>query len=116
MAFAMTNPDKPVGRREELMPTPVKVFAQEQHIPVFTPTKIRGNEVLFEEIRAFECDYFVVVAYGRILPIELLKIPKKKCINIHGSILPLYRGASPIQSALLHGEKETGVTIMEMSE
>jgi methionyl-tRNA formyltransferase len=116
VAFAVTNPDKPVGRREELVPTPVKVFAQERNIPVFTPTKIKGNVELLDELRAFECDYFIVIAYGRILPIDLLRIPKKKCINIHGSILPLYRWASPIQSALLNGESETGVTIMEMSE
>ncbi|MBP9779838.1 methionyl-tRNA formyltransferase [Candidatus Gracilibacteria bacterium] len=116
VAFAVTNPDKPVGRREELVPTPVKVLAQERNIPVYTPTKIRGNMELLEELQAFECDYFVVIAYGRILPIDLLRIPKKKCINIHGSMLPLYRGASPIQSVLLNGESETGVTIMEMSE
>jgi methionyl-tRNA formyltransferase len=91
VAFAVTNPDKPVGRREELVPTPVKVFAQERNIPVFTPTKIKGNVELLDELRAFECDYFIVIAYGRILPIDLLRIPKKKCINIHGSILPLYR-------------------------
>lgn len=68
------------------------------------------------DLAQYECDYYIVVAYGRILPPELLDLPKKMCINIHGSILPAYRGASPIQSALLYGEKETGVTIMEMSE
>lgn len=67
-------------------------------------------------MQSFACDYFVVVAYGKILPVEVLELPKNMCINIHGSILPAYRGASPIQSALLHGETETGVTIMKMSE
>lgn len=96
--------------------TPVKEFAIEKGIPTFTPSKIRGNTEFLDTLRSFECDYFVVVAYGRILPLELLQIPRKICINIHGSILPKYRGASPIQSALLFGEKITGVTIMEMSE
>ncbi len=96
--------------------SPVKELAIEKKIPIFTPSKIRGNTEFLETLRSFECDYFIVVAYGRILPLELLKIPKKMCINIHGSILPKYRGASPIQSVLLFGEKITGVTIMEMSE
>ena len=112
----VTNPDKPVGREQILTPTPVKIIAIEHDIPVFTPTKIRDNTEFLDTLRAFECDYFIVVAYGRILPKALLEIPKKMCINIHGSILPKYRGASPIQSALLHGETETGVTIMQMSE
>ena len=112
----VTNPDKPVGREQLLTPTPVKTVALEHGIPVFTPTKIRDNTEFLDILRAFECDYFIVVAYGRILPKALLEIPKKMCINIHGSILPKYRGASPIQSALLHGEIETGVTIMQMSE
>jgi methionyl-tRNA formyltransferase len=67
-------------------------------------------------MRSFACEYFVVVAYGKILPLDLLEIPKEMCINIHGSLLPAHRGASPIQAALLHGESETGVTIMKMSE
>jgi methionyl-tRNA formyltransferase len=116
VAFVVTNPDKPIGRSEELKPTPVKSRALEHNIPIFTPTKIRDNEEFLDSIRAFDCDYFVVVAYGRILPLALLQIPKKQCINVHGSILPKYRGASPIQSALLCGEKVTWVTIMEMSE
>ncbi len=116
VVFVVTNPDKPVGRDQLLTPTPVKTIALEHDIPVFTPTKIRDNTEFLDTLRAFECDYFIVVAYGRILPKALLDIPKKMCINIHGSILPKYRGASPIQSALLHGETETGVTIMQMSE
>ncbi len=112
----VTNPDKPWGRDQMMRSTPVHELAKERNIPVLTPTKIRENTDFFDTLRSFECDYFIVVAYGRILPMELLEIPKKKSINIHGSILPKYRWASPIQSALLHGEKQTGVTIMEMSE
>lgn len=115
VVFAVSNPDKPFGRNQEMKPTPVKELALSKNIPVFTPTKIRQNQEFLDEIRSFECDYFIVVAYGKIVPQELLDIPKKMCINVHGSILPAYRGASPIQSALLHGETETGVTIMQMS-
>jgi methionyl-tRNA formyltransferase len=116
VVFVVTNPDKPFGRDQVLKSSPVKVSASSRDIPIFMPTKIRENKEFFDILRSFECDYFVVVAYGRILPLELLEIPREKSINIHGSILPKYRGASPIQSALLHGEKETGVTIMNMSE
>lgn len=116
VVFAVSNPDKPFGRSGELRSSPVKELALTQVIPVFTPPKVRGNEQFLADIRSYECDYFVVVAYGKILPVELLDIPKKKCINIHGSILPAYRWASPIQAALLHGDEKTGVTIMEMSE
>ena len=103
----VSNPDKPFGRSGELQPSPVKTLALKHNIPTFTPQKVRGNEEFLDEIRSYECDYFIVVAYGKILPVELLDMPKKKCINIHGSILPAYRGASPIQAALLHGEKKT---------
>lgn len=111
----VTNPDKPVGRSKESRPSPVKANAMEHQIPVMTPLKIRGNTQFFDELRAYQCDYFVVVAYGKILPQELLDIPSVLSVNVHGSILPKYRGASPIQSALLAGEKQTGVTIMQMS-
>ena len=114
--FAVTNQDKPIGRSGDSQATPVKKLALEHDIPVFTPIRIRENNEFFEQLSNYNCDYFVVVAYGRILPRVILEIPKKKCINVHGSILPAYRWASPIQSVLLHGEKETGVTIMEMSE
>ncbi len=116
VVFVVTNPDKSVGRSWELQATPVKVLAKKHNIPVFTPTRIRENIELLDQLRSYNCDYFIVVAYGKILPVNLLEIPKKMCINIHGSILPKYRGASPIQAVLLGGEKETGVTIMEMSE
>lgn len=116
VVFVITNPDKPIGRSQDMTPTPVKEVALKHNIPVFTPWKIPENTELFDTLRAFSCDYYIVVAYGKILPKELLECPKKMCINIHGSILPKYRWASPIQSALLHGEETTGVTIMEMSE
>ena len=116
VVFVVTNPDKPIWRTSELRASPVKEIAISHDIEVLQPWKIRGNLEFLEKIASFQCDYFIVVAYGKILPLELLEIPKKKCINVHGSILPKYRWASPIQAALLHGEKETGVTIMEMSE
>ncbi len=116
IAFVVTNPDKPFGREQTMKASPVKELALAKDIPVFQPVKIRGNEQFLDDIRAYDCDYFIVVAYGKIVPLELLEIPSKMCINVHGSILPAYRGASPIQAALLHGEKETGVTIMQMSE
>ncbi len=82
--------------------SPVKELAISQHFPVLQPLKVRNNPEFLDELRAHECDYFIVVAYGKIVPQELLDIPKKMCINIHGSILPAYRGASPIQAALLN--------------
>jgi methionyl-tRNA formyltransferase len=89
--FAVTNPDKPWGRDQIMRPSPVKLAAEERNIPVLTPTKIRNNQEFLNLLRSFECDYFIVVAYGRILPLELLELSKKKSINIHGSILPKYR-------------------------
>lgn len=116
VAFVVTGEDKPVGRHQLLTVNPVKELALEKGLPILQPARIRGNTELLETIASYGVDYFVVVAYGKILPKELLAIPKKYPINIHGSILPKYRGASPIQAALITGEKETGVTIMVMSE
>ena len=87
----MTNPDKSIGRSGELQPTPVKALALKQDIPVFTPVRIRDNVDFLREIRAYDCDYFIVVAYGKIVPQEILDMPTKMCINVHGSILPHYR-------------------------
>jgi methionyl-tRNA formyltransferase len=114
--FVVSQPDKPVGRHQELVETSVKAVARHKGIPVFQPEKIKNNTEFFDEIRGFDVDYFVVVAYGRIMPKELLEIPKIICINVHGSILPRYRGASPIQASLMAGDMVTGVTIMKMSE
>ncbi len=116
VAFAVTNPDAPVGRSGLLRPTPVKETALAAGIPVFAPERVRGNDEFLRQIGAFPVDYFVVVAYGKILPREILSMPGRLCVNVHGSLLPKYRGASPIQSALLEGETETGVTVMAMSE
>lgn len=91
VVFVVTNPDKPFGRNQELKASPVKEMAISHSIPILQPQKIRGNTEFLDTIRAYECDYFIVVAYGKILPSELLEIPKKMCINVHGSILPKYR-------------------------
>jgi methionyl-tRNA formyltransferase len=82
--------------------SPVKELALMHDTPVYQPAKVRGNEQFLDDIRTYNCDYFIVVAYGKILPLELLQIPTKMCINVHGSLLPAYRGASPIQAVLLH--------------
>ena len=98
----MTNPDKPFGRDQIMRSSPVKDAAIANSIPVLQPLKVRNNPEFLDEISRYDCDYFIVVAYGKIVPQELLDIPKKMCINVHGSILPAYRGASPIQAALLN--------------
>ena len=116
VVFVVTGEDKPVGRHQVITANEVKTLALKQGINVLQPAKIRGNTEFFDTIRSYDADYFVVVAYGKILPSEVLDAPKKQCINIHGSILPKYRGASPIQAALINGETETGVTIMCMDE
>lgn len=107
VVFVVTGEDKPVGRHQIITPNEVKILALAKNIPILQPVKIHGNTEFLEEIATYKADYFMVVAYGKILPIELLQIPKKHPINIHGSILPKYRGASPIQAALIAGEKET---------
>ena len=106
--------DKPTNRGMKLQPTPVKVCAQVHDIPVFQPTKLRDGAAL-ETIRQLEPDLIVVAAYGRILPQEILDYPRLGCVNVHSSLLPKYRGAAPINWAILNGEKETGVTIMHMA-
>jgi len=116
VSFIVTWEDKPIWRSQIITSTWVKMFGVEKWIPVFTPSKIRDNEYFIDSIKKFSVDYFVVVAYGKILPTEILNIPKKLCINIHGSILPLYRWASPIQSALMNWDTVTWVSIMQMSE
>jgi methionyl-tRNA formyltransferase len=112
---AVTQPDRPKGRGRKLSPPPVKVLAENTGIPVLQPTKIKNEEYL-DTIREFEPDLIIVTAYGRILPGPLLHLPPLGTINVHGSLLPRYRGAAPIQRAILHGDKETGITIMQMDE
>jgi methionyl-tRNA formyltransferase len=111
----VTQPDRPKGRGRKLAPPPVKELALAHGLPVLQPTKIRTAEFL-DELRAFNADLFVVTAYGRILPGPLLNLPRLGTINVHGSLLPKYRGAAPIQWAILRGEQETGITIMQMDE
>ena len=108
-----TQPDKPQGRKMVLTPPPVKVLAAENGVPVFQPEKMKDPATL-EQIKALDPDLIVVVAYGRILPRAVLELPRYGCINVHASLLPKYRGAAPIQWAILDGETETGVTIMQM--
>lgn len=110
---AITNEDKPVGRRHDPQPTPVKKVALEHGIPVFQPHRIRLENDFLKEI---PCDLILTMAYGQIVPLEVLKHPKYGCLNLHGSLLPKYRGAAPMQRAIMDGEKETGATLMEMVE
>lgn len=109
------QPDRQKGRGRKLSPPPVKVIAEENGIPVLQPTSIR-KESFLGEIRALNPDLIVVAAYGKILPGALLNMPLLGTINVHGSLLPKYRGAAPIQWAVINGEKKTGVTIMQMDE
>ncbi|HEY3591359.1 MAG TPA: methionyl-tRNA formyltransferase [Buttiauxella sp.] len=108
-----TQPDRPAGRGKKLMPSPVKVLATEKNIPVFQPASLRPveNQELVSNLNA---DVMVVVAYGLILPKAVLNMPRLGCINVHGSLLPRWRGAAPIQRSLWAGDAETGVTIMQM--
>ena len=110
----VTNPDKPKGRGMKLMESPVKEFAKANNFKIFQPEKVKNNEEFIKEIRELNPDVICVVAYGKILPKELLDIPSKGCINVHGSLLPKYRGAAPIQWAVINGDKTTGITTMYM--
>ncbi len=112
----VTNQDKPKGRGMKMMFSPVKEFALEKNLKIYQPTKVRNNPEFIEEIKKLNPDVICVVAYGKILPEELLEIPKYGCINVHGSLLPKYRGAAPIQWAVINGEKVTGVTTMYMDK
>lgn len=108
-----TQPDKPRGRKMILTPPDVKVCAQRLNIPVYQPASMRSDEA-FEQLAALKPDVIVVAAYGQILPKSVLDLPVYGCVNIHGSLLPKYRGASPIQQAVLNGDRVTGVTTMLM--
>ncbi|MEI3776930.1 MULTISPECIES: methionyl-tRNA formyltransferase [Pectobacterium] len=108
-----TQPDRPAGRGNKLTPSPVKVLAEQHSIPVFQPKSLRPEENQ-AMVQALNADVMVVVAYGLILPQPVLSMPRLGCINVHGSLLPLWRGAAPIQRALWAGDSETGVTIMQM--
>ena len=110
-----TQPDKPFGRKGELKPSEIKKFAQSKNIPIYQPEKIREQEAI-DQLSLGNPDVLVVVAYGQILPEAVLRIPKIACINLHASLLPLYRGASPIQAAILNGDEQTGLTSMYIAE
>ncbi|GAB7388083.1 methionyl-tRNA formyltransferase [Bacillaceae bacterium] len=109
----VTQPDRPKGRKQTLTPPPVKVAALEEGIPVLQPEKVRES---IDEILSYRPDLIVTAAYGQILPRELLEAPPLRCINVHASLLPKYRGGAPIHRAIMEGEKETGITIMYMVE
>ena len=111
----VTNIDKPKGRGMKLVASPVKEYALEKGLPIYQPQKVRNNVEFLEEIKKLNPDLICVVAYGKILPQELLDIPKYGCVNVHGSLLPNYRGAAPIQWAVLNGDKTTGITTMFMN-
>ena len=113
VAAVVTQPDKPKGRGKEVQKTPVKICAEKYEIPVFQPVKIKEPEAV-EVLRGYKADIFVVAAFGQILSEEILNMPKYGCVCIHASLLPKYRGAGPIQWAIINGEKKTGVTIMQM--
>ena len=110
----ITNPDRPKGRGMKLVASPVKQYALSKNLQVFQPEKVRNNIEFINSLQEMKPDFICVVAYGKILPKEILDIPSKGCINVHGSLLPKYRGAAPIQWAVLNGDKETGITTMYM--
>ena len=112
----VTNPDKPKGRGMKMVASPVKEYALQKALKIYQPEKVRKNTEFIEEIKKLNPDVICVVAYGKILPKEILEIPKLGCINVHGSLLPKYRGAAPIQWAVINGDEVTGITTMYMDE
>jgi methionyl-tRNA formyltransferase len=115
IAAVVTQPDKPQGRHARLMPPPVKDMALKNKLPVLQPETLRSQQ-FYEQLRAYSPDIIVVAAYGKLLPPEILTLAPFGCLNVHASLLPKYRGAAPIQHAILNGEKTTGITIMKMDE
>ncbi len=116
VGLVVTRPDRPVGRRSQAAPSAVGSFAAERDLPIVKPDRIRENRELLHALRDCAPDAGVVVAYGKILPREMLELPPLGCVNVHASLLPRYRGASPIQAAILAGDSETGVVTMRMEE
>lgn len=115
IAAVITQEDKPFGRHQTLTPPPIKKLAIELNLAVFQPVRLNRDHALLEKIQSWKVDFLVVVAYGQILSQKVLNLPSVKSINIHGSILPKYRGASPIEQSLLNCDAETGISIMEMT-
>ena len=114
--LVLTQPDRAVGRHSELRPTAVAAFAAASGIPVEKPQRVRGDAALRSRLEDARADAIAVVAFGRILPREILALPRLACVNVHASLLPKYRGASPVQAAILAGDRETGVVTMRMEE
>lgn len=112
----VTQPDKPTGRGHKVLPPPIKEYALEHNIPVFQPHSIRKDSDIQEELKKLQPDFFITFAFGQILSKEVLEIPKYATINLHASLLPLYRGANPIQRALINGDKKTGICTMITEE
>lgn len=112
----VTQPDKPSGRGAEVTPSPIKILAQETAIPFFQPSSLKTDQQIGQILRDLNADFFVVVAYGKIIPKAILDIPKHGCINVHPSLLPRHRGPSPMQWAIAEGDSTTGVTIMLLDE
>lgn len=113
--LVVTTPDAPVGKKQILSPSPVSVLAEELHLKIIKPEKVKNNPEILNTLSEYQADIFVVVSYGKILPIEIIDLPKFKTINIHFSLLPKYRGASPIQAALLSGDSVTGISIFSLT-
>ena len=116
VGLVVTQPDKAKNRGKKIQYTPVKELALEHGITVLQPERVRGNEEFLGQLKEYAPDIIVVVAYGQIIPKEILELPKYGCVNVHASLLPRLRGAAPIQRAILEGDEETGVTIMQMAE
>lgn len=115
IAGVFSQPDKPVGRKQVLTPPPVKAFAVQNGLSVYQPNSLK-NDDSYELIQKLNPDIIIVAAYGKILPKNILDFPEYGCVNIHASLLPKYRGAAPIQWAVINGDKKTGITIMKMAE
>ena len=116
VSLVITNPDKPRGRGLKAQYSPVKGYAIEAELEIEEPLKLKNNEEIINKIKEKEPDIICVVAYGKIIPKEILELPKIGCINVHGSLLPKYRGAAPIQWAVINGDKKTGITTMFINE
>lgn len=114
VAGVFTQPDRPAGRGRRLRSSPIKDLSGQLGLPIFQPEKIRGNSAAYEQLQVWQPDLIVVAAYAQILPEEVLDFPKFGCINVHASLLPRWRGASPIQAAIASGDSVTGITIMKM--
>lgn len=115
ITLVVSQPDKPKGRGHELIPTPVKAVALAHGLPVYQPARLRGEQTE-KKLRSTEADVIVVAAFGQLIPKSILKMKQYGCVNVHGSLLPKYRGAAPIQWAVIDGEAESGITIMQMDE